>query len=67
MASTTKRPHVLIVGAGLGGMCLAQALRKQGITSELFERDAAIHSRFQGWAIALHLYEPALKRGITCD
>ena len=55
--STTQKPlHVLIVGAGLAGLVLAQALRKQGITYEIFERDASIHSRFQGWAIALHRY-----------
>jgi cation diffusion facilitator CzcD-associated flavoprotein CzcO len=51
--SATK-PHVLILGAGIGGLTLAQALRKQGITAEVFERDTSINSRSQGWAIALH-------------
>lgn len=46
--------HVLIVGAGLGGLTLAQSLRKQGITFEIFERDADRDARSQGWAIALH-------------
>jgi hypothetical protein len=46
--------HVLIVGAGLGGLTLAQNLRKRGISYEIFERDANKDSRFQGWAIALH-------------
>lgn len=46
--------HVLIVGAGLGGLTLAQTLRKQGISYEIFERDEDEHGRFQGWAIALH-------------
>ena len=54
MSSATKTPHVLILGAGLGGLTLAQALRKKGVTFEIFERDASIHARFQGWAIALH-------------
>ena len=49
--------HVLIVGAGLGGLTLAQTLRKQGISFEIFERDPSKDSRFQGWAIALHTYE----------
>lgn len=48
--------HVLIAGAGLGGLTLAQALRKQGISYEIFERDANRDARFQGWAIALHTY-----------
>ena len=55
MPSDAKHPHVLIVGAGLAGLALAQALRKQGITFEIYERDANVHARFQGWAIALHM------------
>ena len=46
--------HVLIVGAGVGGLSLAQALRKQGISYEIFERDENEQSRFQGWAIGIH-------------
>ena len=48
--------HVLIVGGGLGGLGLAQSLRKQGISFEVFERDENADSRFQGWAIGLHTY-----------
>ena len=48
--------HVLIAGGGLGGLTLAQTLRKQGISYEIFERDSGPDSRFQGWAIALHTY-----------
>lgn len=51
--------HVLIVGGGLGGLSLAQNLRKQGISFEIFERDADENARFQGWAIALHSYQPS--------
>ncbi len=46
--------HVLIAGAGLGGLTLAQNLRKRGISYEIFERDEHKDARFQGWAIALH-------------
>ncbi|KAK7177575.1 FAD binding domain protein [Paraphaeosphaeria sporulosa] len=46
--------HILIIGAGLGGLTLAQPLRKQGISYEVFERDEDQNGRFQGWAIALH-------------
>jgi 2-polyprenyl-6-methoxyphenol hydroxylase-like FAD-dependent oxidoreductase len=53
-SSTTKTPHVLILGAGLGGLTLAQSLRKKGITFQVFERDSDPHARPQGWAIALH-------------
>ncbi|KAI1816161.1 FAD/NAD(P)-binding domain-containing protein [Poronia punctata] len=46
--------HVLIVGAGVGGLSLAQCLRRQGIPFTIFERDVDEHSRFQGWAVALY-------------
>jgi 2-polyprenyl-6-methoxyphenol hydroxylase-like FAD-dependent oxidoreductase len=54
MASINKPPHVLIIGAGLGGLTLAQCLRKQGITFDIFERDDSEEARSQGWAIGLH-------------
>ncbi|KAI1131776.1 putative monooxygenase [Nemania abortiva] len=47
-------PHVLIAGAGLSGLTLAQMLRKEGISYEIFERDESESARAQGWAIALH-------------
>lgn len=45
---------VLISGAGLGGLALAQALRKQGISYEIFERDMSERERRPGWVIGLH-------------
>lgn len=44
---------VLIVGAGIGGLALAQALRKQRVEFEVFDRDAGPYGRLQGWALAL--------------
>ncbi|RYP16127.1 hypothetical protein DL765_005328 [Monosporascus sp. GIB2] len=46
--------HVLIVGAGVGGLSLAQSLRKQNLSFEIFERDADADARPQGWALAIH-------------
>lgn len=55
MASlSASKPHVLILGAGLGGLTLAQALRRKNLSYEIFERDHDSHERLQGWAIALH-------------
>jgi glycine/D-amino acid oxidase-like deaminating enzyme len=33
--------HVLVAGGGIGGLCLAQALRKAGISVAVYERDTA--------------------------
>lgn len=49
---------VLIVGAGLGGLCLAQTLRKADINIEVFERDGSPWDRAQGYR--LHLEADAL-------
>ncbi|XXH02031.1 hypothetical protein Hte_008396 [Hypoxylon texense] len=54
MASESFKPRILIVGGGLGGLTLAQCLRKQNIPFEIFERDTNPVSRISGWAIALH-------------
>jgi len=48
-----SHPRVLIVGAGLGGLAFAQALRKHQVPFEIFERDSGPYTRSQGWAIVL--------------
>ncbi|PYH46055.1 FAD-dependent oxidoreductase [Aspergillus saccharolyticus JOP 1030-1] len=45
---------VLIVGAGIVGLTLGQALHKLSIPFRIFERDATPAARGQGWAITLH-------------
>ncbi|CAG8082997.1 unnamed protein product [Penicillium salamii] len=45
---------VLIVGAGIVGLTLGQALKQKNIPFKIFERDATPESRGQGWAITLH-------------
>ncbi|KAJ5602228.1 hypothetical protein N7510_011762 [Penicillium lagena] len=45
---------VLIVGAGIVGLTLGQALKQKNIPFEIYERDATLDARGQGWAITLH-------------
>lgn len=43
--------HVLIIGGGLGGLCLAQGLKKAGISVAVYERDRSSDDRLQGYRI----------------
>ncbi len=42
---------VMIAGAGLGGLCLAQMLRRSDVEVEIFERDASPWDRPQGYRL----------------
>jgi len=51
---TKKAPlHVLIIGGGIGGLCLAQGLKKSGISVSIYERDRSVSFRNQGYRISL--------------
>lgn len=61
-ATTDSECHILIIGAGITGLTLAQALRKRNqlnphlkrITFSIYERDAHALARGAGWALTLH-------------
>ncbi|KAJ5627875.1 hypothetical protein N7490_010103 [Penicillium lividum] len=59
---------VLIIGAGLGGIVLAQALRKNNIPFKLFEQDEQTNLRTQGYRIRISEHGTnALKEALTPD
>ncbi|KAA8907560.1 monooxygenase-like protein [Sphaerosporella brunnea] len=59
-AGDPEEPHVLIIGAGIIGTILAHSLRANNIPFTLYERDAHISSRGQGWGISFHWALPTL-------
>ena len=42
---------VVVIGAGLGGLALAQRLLAAGVDVQVYERDSAVEARFQGYRI----------------
>lgn len=51
---TRKNLHAIIIGAGIGGLCLAQGLIKNGIDVSVFERDRSPADRLQGYRLNIN-------------
>ncbi|WP_327064915.1 FAD-dependent monooxygenase [Kitasatospora sp. NBC_01250] len=45
--------RVMVAGAGIGGLCLAQGLLRAGVDVRVYEREAAADSRYQGFRVGL--------------
>ena len=60
------KPHVAIIGAGIGGVALAVACLHRGIQFSIFERDSDFNARSQGYGLTLQQASKAIKGlGIT--
>jgi 2-polyprenyl-6-methoxyphenol hydroxylase-like FAD-dependent oxidoreductase len=46
--------RVVVVGAGTGGLCLAQGLKSDGVAVEVFERDHSPSDRLQGYRLGIN-------------
>ena len=46
--------HVAIIGGGMGGLCLANGLKKAGISVAVYERDQSADARPQGYRIHIN-------------
>src|SRR5262249_2621585 len=49
-----RQLHVVIVGAGVGGLTLAQGLKKAGVSVAVYERDRAPTERVQGYRVHIN-------------
>ena len=47
-------PQILIIGAGITGLVLSQALKKQNIPFSIFEREPSASARGGGWGLTIH-------------
>lgn len=54
MNGSSRSKPLLIIGAGISGLTLAQACRKYDLPYLLFERDASATSRSAGWGLTLN-------------
>ena len=47
----TRPLHVVIIGGGIGGLTLAQGLKRAGISVAVYERDRTLGDRLQGYRV----------------
>ncbi|MBI3727574.1 MAG: FAD-dependent monooxygenase [Burkholderiales bacterium] len=55
--------HVVIIGAGLGGLSLAQGLKKRGVRFDVYEKDTTSYTRSQSFRLRIdHTGQEALSQ-----
>lgn len=53
-ASSNPDLHVVIVGAGTGGLCLAHGLKRAGVSVAVYERDATRAEGLHGYRVGIN-------------
>ena len=54
MISNSTPPHIIIIGAGITGLTLTQALKRNNIPYTVFEQDSSVSARGRGWGLTIH-------------
>ncbi|MFE7660260.1 FAD-dependent oxidoreductase [Streptomyces celluloflavus] len=57
----TSPLHVLVIGGGTGGLCLAQGLKRAGVSVAVYERDRTRSDGLQGYRVGI---DPDGKRAL---
>ena len=52
--ATPARFHVVIIGGGIGGLTLAQGLKRSGVSVAVYERDRTRTDRVQGYRVHIN-------------
>ncbi|PMD29619.1 FAD/NAD(P)-binding domain-containing protein [Hyaloscypha variabilis F] len=60
-------PHVLIVGAGITGLLIAQGLKKAGVGYTIFDAETPGISRRREWTLGIHWSIPILENLLPTD
>ncbi|KAF2668608.1 putative monooxygenase [Microthyrium microscopicum] len=66
---SNSKLHVLIIGAGVSGLLIAQGLQKCGISYEIFETEpsATAHKGQRNWGMTIHWSKPLLEQLLPTD
>ena len=54
-------PHVLIIGAGMTGLCIAHGLDQAGINYTIFDAEDGVRARPKEWTMGIHWGLPLLE------
>ncbi|MEU7166096.1 NAD(P)/FAD-dependent oxidoreductase [Streptomyces morookaense] len=49
----TTTPHVIVIGGGTGGLCLAHGLKRAGVSVRVYERDRTRADGVQGYRVGI--------------
>src|SRR3982074_850239 len=52
--TSTSPLHVVVIGGGIGGLCLARGRKKAGVSVAVYERNRTLTDRVQGYRVHIN-------------